>query len=117
MAAPCVELVEIDRKPGQTVYRVLVDHVPCGFATKTPRHTAAPWSLSLIGRFAGIKRPTRRILVETVEKLLDPDCKPVAYVPAGGGPAVERMAGRLRTMGFEVRAAPGPCRDPDGGDR
>jgi hypothetical protein len=101
-----IELVQVSAAGDRTTYRVLADGERVGTAVELAGDPAAPWRLNLFGHCAGLRRSSRPVLVQTVERLLDTGrAAPVVYVPAMPGSHWDAVAAELRAAGFDVRPA------------
>ena len=66
-------------------------------------------SLSVPGHCANLRRSSRMVLEQTVERLLtDRPARSVVYVPSIPGSHWCEIAEELRAAGFQVRPAPMP---------
>jgi hypothetical protein len=101
-----IELVPVPAAGDRTTYRILADGKRVGTAFELADDPAAPWRLNLFGHCAGLRRSSRSVLVQTVERLLGTGrAAPVVYVPAAPGSQWDAVAAELRAAGFDVRPA------------
>jgi hypothetical protein len=111
-----VTLVQARATPDRIVYRVMSGDRQVGTAVELAHDRVAPWRLTIPSRCANLRRSSRMVLIQTVERLLDippaPSSEParrsVVYVPAAPGSQWEEIAAELIGAGFEVRPAPIP---------
>ena len=104
-----IELVEAGATAGHTTYHVLADGERVGTATELTTDQDTPWRLTVPGHCANLRRGSRKVVLATVERLLDTQSRcSVVYVPACPGSQWDAIAAELRAAGFEVRPAPMP---------
>jgi hypothetical protein len=104
-----VTLAQVGPKTAETRYHVMLDGYRVGVATEVAHDPITPWRLTLPGTCANLRRSSRMVLEQTVERLLtDRPARSVVYVPSIPGSQWCVIAEELRAAGFEVREAPMP---------
>jgi hypothetical protein len=104
-----VTLVQVGPTIDQTRYHVLADGARVGVALELASDRVAPWRITIPGHCANLRRSSRVVLEQTVQRLLDDrPARSVVYVPALPGSQWAAVAAELAAAGFEVRPAPMP---------